>query len=280
MQRQHQPMVRAGEIVAIEALRRRGALHVQIEIAVAVVVPGGDSVVRSCRRGDRARQVLRERAVAVVRVEIAGGRAVVRHDAIQVRIVIEVPPEAREAGGGAAHDRPDLRFGHLHERAAVVAIQMIRQRRVVVGEIPVQVAVVVVVDPVPDLAVHEIGGDRRGGDALESPRAVLHQHIAEEIVGRELLDFPAADEEVDVAVQVVVRPGRDGVCVQGVRDHGGVDVGERAVAVVHEQTIGVIDAAESVRGRDHQIDERVVVDVPEGRPPTGIEHRRCRCRRW
>jgi hypothetical protein len=250
----------------VSAARGKGRDE-QIQIAVAIVIPRGGRPVRSQSKGRNADTG--EAAVLVVAIQrsAAGGRQV--H--IEEAIVVEIRPNVGQRHVGVRRQRT---LGYLDHLPSVVAEQLGRQaaeRGAPVGNKEIEIAVVVVVDPVDALPVARHDGVGAGGNALQGGRSgFLQQILVEEVAAQHSACGSRADEQVHVAVVIEVAPGAVRIGREAGHGIAGGHAGEGVIgrAVVQkQQVVQRRISGEARRMRHEQVQVAVVVDVHPGRRP-------------
>ncbi len=230
-----------------------------VEVPVAVFIPVRDSrphfgrVV--CRAGTDGE--VGERGPVVVDV-VATRSKVPDEDQFGVAVAVHVAPtrsEADDVRDAAEH------AGHIRERVAVVAVDVISVRADPAGDTQVEVAVEIEIAKGSAPAVR--GG---GGRSCDSHRSRLVGERAVAVVVVELVKAnligaggsEARDEQVEVAVAVVVADCRSRAAVREVDSPTGSLIGECSVLVVDEQAIGA-----AATNRNEDINPAVVVEVAD-----------------
>ena len=221
---------------------------VAVEIAAGNTHPGQVSALRVGRQ-PRLRRLIGEPKAAQVAEEVIR-RQIVGHEHVDLAVVVEVGGDDAQAATVEIHDS-GLR-GHVDEPAAVVAKNVVRQRREcertaihiprlgafrilaegrirgvplqIVADIEIEVAVIV-----------EVGPGRRCGPVAVAPEPRLRCGVLEPASAQIAIQGvrpPSGDEEVGPAVVIVVAHG-DAVAVaarQGGQAGDRGDVLESAVA--------------------------------------------------
>ena len=275
-QREVEEAVSVAGVVAVEGARGERSVREKVDVAVVVIVDRTAASPAAQLGGNGGVDPRGEGTVAVVLVESSlPSGAVVPHEDIQVAVIVEVSPGRGErhvdVRSGLSRDLEKASIGLL----LVEPIGHAAEGAAPVGQIGVQITVVVVVDPVPELAVLLVASDRSVEDADEGGVARLGEFVAIEVVRlQRAVGGTAAHEEIEVAVIVVVRPRTHGVAVQSHHDGPVEDLGEGVArrTVVQEQLIGEGGSAgnESSRMNDHEVDVAVVVVVTPGAGPAPV----------
>jgi hypothetical protein len=200
--------------VSVEEIVLADARDEKVGIAVVVVVGPDRCPVDGDVVDDVAPPDAREAAVTVVAVEEVR-LARVGDKEVEVAVPVVVGPRT---GVGVAVVADNVAFGDLGERAVAVVAEQAVVLLLLVGDEKIEVAVAVVIAPGAAGRVVPLGRDRAVLDRGERAVAVV-------AVEKVLLPVPVGDEEIEMAVAVVVGErgaGRDSTVVVD----AGADPGE------------------------------------------------------
>ena len=249
---------------------RSGGINVQVP--VPVVIAGSRAGMPKALVGDHQRVDPGEAAVAIVLIISRRTGNVVGGVAVDVAVIIEIAPDICQGAAAFADDVADLQRRHLDVGAVIIAVEAIGSGAVI-GQISVEITVVIIIDPVPHLAVDQIAGDDPLGDAVQGSAAVLAQAVLVQTVHRRgAAGRAAADKQVDVAIEVVIGPGGNGIGRQLGGEFEGVDLRQSSALVVVEQAGDRYPPGNESPGGmgDDQVDEAIIVEIRPGCCPAAI----------
>ena len=206
-------------------------------------------------------------SIAVIVIESIGSSSLIGNEAINIAVVVKILPNVPKRDIGIGCDGARCNSG---KGSAVVAIKAVAEStRVadIVGRIHIQIAVVVVIDPIDILTISRFNG-KIIRHRFKDCRSGFCQQISIKIVlGNRAVCRTARDKEINVSILIIVKPRRYRKRSVLGNHCTGIDSTEGAVAIVVKQEIGCGNVIECKRSRKNQINEAVIIIVaPRGGP--------------
>lgn len=239
-------------------------IYIKVEVAIVVVISQCDAcnVAARATRDDGKM----EGAVAFVAKQARTVGLVFRQKHVQVAVVVHVAPNI----GQIRFDRGKNCVEFEVSAITVVAVEACFGTAVV-GQANVKIPVVVVVDKIVDLTVLWLHKGE-AGEPFQLENARFFEQVFIVKIGSGRSGRAAADEQVEVAVLVIVGPGGDGIRSGLVGEFVAGDGRKHASRLLQEQ-FAVEGAAwmETTAGvYIKQVQQAIVVYIRQGTVPAGV----------